>query len=316
MALISILCPCYNEAENLPLFWRTLSEALGDSQYEYEYIFVNDGSSDGTLEYLKLLASENARVRAIDLSRNFGKEAALSAAIDFAAGDAVIPIDADLQDPPELIPEMLRLWQEGFDVVEAQRSDRASDTFGKRLTAHFFYRFHNKISSPKLTENAGDFRLMSRRVVDVIKKLPESQRFMRGLFAWAGFKTTVVQYVRPPRPAGETKYNYKSMWRLALDAITSFSTLPLRLWSYIGAAISMTAFLGTLYIFVRTLVFGKDLPGYASTICLILFLGGVQLLGIGILGEYLGRTYMEVKHRPLYVVADIYGENEGGDEKK
>ncbi|GHV57034.1 glycosyl transferase [Synergistales bacterium] len=274
---------------------------------EFEFIFVNDGSADGTLGVLLSLASDkDNNVRVVNLSRNFGKEAALTAAIDYARGDAVIPIDADLQDPPELVLKMIAKWREGFDVVLARRADRNSDTFAKRVTAMMFYRFHNKISSPPLPENVGDFRLMSRRVVDVLKRLPERQRFMKGLFAWVGFKSALIDYTRQERNAGRSSFNFWRLWRLAVEGITSFSALPLTVWSYLGMFTSLTSILYGAYIVIRTMVRGIELPGYASTICLILFLGGLQLMGIGVMGEYLSRTYMESKQRPIYVVADIF----------
>jgi glycosyltransferase involved in cell wall biosynthesis len=273
---------------------------------DFELVFVNDGSGDGTLAALIGFASARDDVRVINLSRNFGKEAALSAAIDYARGDAVIPIDADLQDPPELIPEMIAKWRDGYDVVLARRVDRKNDGFFKRLTAKYFYRIHNRISSPPLPENVGDFRLMSRRVVDVIKRLPERQRFMKGLFSWVGFRSVSVDYTRPPRSAGSSKFNFFRLWKLAMEGFTSFSTTPLVIWGYIGGFISSAAFVYAAFIIARTVIYGIDVPGYASTICLILFLGGLQMLSIGIVGEYLGRTYMETKQRPLYVVSDVF----------
>ncbi|MDR1020790.1 MAG: glycosyltransferase family 2 protein [Synergistaceae bacterium] len=305
--MISILCPCFNEEKSLPLFWERITGVLDGNGEDYEFVFVNDGSTDGTLSVMLRLAGLRVSVRVISLSRNFGKEAALSAAIDYAAGDAVIPIDADLQDPPELIPDMIAKWKEGYDVVLARRTDRKSDSFLKRWTAGCFYRLHNRISHPPLPENVGDFRLMSRRVIDVVKLLPERQRFMKGLFAWVGFDTAVIGYTRAERSAGKSSFNFFRLWKLAVEGITSFSALPLVIWSYLGGLISLAAFLYAGYIALRTLIYGVSVPGYASTLCLILFLGGLQLLGIGVIGEYLSRTYMEAKGRPLYVVADVFG---------
>jgi glycosyltransferase involved in cell wall biosynthesis len=305
--MISILCPCFNEEKSLPLFWERVTGVLDGSDESYELVFVNDGSTDGTLSVMLALAHLRDSVRIINLSRNFGKEAALSAAIDYANGDAVIPIDADLQDPPELIVEMIAKWKEGYDVVLARRTDRKSDSFFKRWTAGCFYRLHNKISQPSLPENVGDFRLMSRRVVDVVKLLPERQRFMKGLFAWVGFNSASIGYTRTERSAGKSSFNFFRLWKLAIEGITSFSALPLTIWSYLGGLISLAAFIYAAYVAVRTFIYGTDVPGYASTLCLILFLGGLQLLGIGIIGEYLSRTYMESKGRPLYVVADVFG---------
>jgi glycosyltransferase involved in cell wall biosynthesis len=273
---------------------------------DFELIFVNDGSKDGTLEILLGYASQNNFVRVINFSRNFGKEAALTAAIDHARGDAVIPIDVDLQDPPELIIDMIEKWREGFDVVLARRADRRSDSILKRVTAKMFYSFHNKISNPHMPENVGDFRLMSRKVADVIKRLPERQRFMKGLFAWVGFKSTIIDYTRTERSAGQSSFNFWKLWKLALEGITSFSNLPLTIWSYMGFFISAVSFIYAAFIAIRTIIYGVDVPGYSSTLCLVLFLGGLQLLGIGVIGEYLSRTYMETKQRPIYVVSDIF----------
>lgn len=303
--LISIVCPFYNEEEGVDIFFDTLVPIMGKMEkigYEFEIVCVNDGSRDRTLECLNRRADTDPRVRVIDLSRNFGKEAALTAAIDFARGDAVIPIDADLQDPPQLIEEMVKKWQEGFDVVLARRTDRSSDSFMKRFSALAFYRLHNFISKPPIPENVGDFRLMSREVVETIKKMPERHRFMKGLFAWVGFRTCVIDYVRDARRAGTSKFNGWRLWKFALEGITSFSTFPLTMWLYLGSFVAFCSFVYAVFIFSRTMIFGIDLPGYASMLVLILFFGGLQLIGIGVLGEYLGRTYMESKHRPIYVV--------------
>jgi glycosyltransferase involved in cell wall biosynthesis len=304
--MISILCPCYNEEETLPIFFREIvpvAERLGEP---FELVFVNDGSRDSTLNVLLSFAEKDSRVKVVDLSRNFGKEAALTAAIDHASGDAVIPMDADLQDPPELISEMAAKWHEGYEIVLAKRIDRSSDSFMKRFTAQLFYRLHNKISHPPIPENVGDFRLMDRRVVKALRELRERHRFMKGLFAWVGFKTCVIEYVRRHRTAGKSKFNGWRLWKFALEGITSFSTFPLTVWLYFGGFVSLGAFCYGLFIFFRTLILGIELPGYASSICLILFFGGLQLLGIGILGEYVGRTYMESKQRPLYIVRSCF----------
>lgn len=242
----------------------------------------------------------------VDLSRNFGKEAALTAALEHSTGDAVVPIDADLQDPPELIAAMLAKWREGYEVVLARRSDRTSDSWLKRVTAQMFYRVHNRISCPELPENVGDFRLMDRKVVEALGGLHETHRFMKGLFAWVGFKSCIIDYVREARAAGETKFNGWRLWKLAVEGITSFSTFPLTIWFYLGSLTAFGAFIYGAYIVLRTLAWGIEVPGYASLLCLILFFGGLQLLGVGILGEYLGRAYMESKRRPVYVVRDVY----------
>ena len=304
--MISLLCPCYNEEAVLPLFFERITSVMEGIGQDFEIVCVNDGSRDGTLDLLREQAEADERVKVVDLSRNFGKEAALTAALDHSTGDAVVPIDADLQDPPELIGVMLEKWREGYEVVLAHRSNRSSDSWLKRVTARMFYKVHNRISQPELPENVGDFRLMDRRVVDALGGLRETHRFMKGLFAWVGFKTCIVDYVRKPRAAGKTKFNGWRLWKLAVEGITSFSTFPLTVWFYLGSLTAFGAFAYGLYIVLRTLIWGIEVPGYASLLCLILFFGGLQLLGIGILGEYLGRTYMESKKRPVYVVREVY----------
>lgn len=304
--MISILCPCYNEAEALPVFFQEITPVMEKLGEAFEIVCVNDGSRDGTIDVLLSHAEKDPRIKIIDFSRNFGKEAALTAAIDYAQGDAVIPIDADLQDPPELIPRMVEKWREGYEVVLAKRIDRSSDSFMKRLSARLFYRFHNIISQPQIPENVGDFRLMDRCVVDALKNLHEYHRFMKGLFAWVGFRTCTLEYARQVRSAGDSKFNAWRLWKFALEGITSFSTFPLTIWFYIGSVLSLGSFGYGLFIIFRTLFLGIDVPGYPSLICLILFFGGLQLLGVGILGEYVGRTYMESKRRAIYVVRRIY----------
>ena len=272
----------------------------------YEIVFINDGSKDNTLNVL-LNAKQNFKnIRIINFSRNFGKEAALTAGLDKARGDAAIPIDVDLQDPPELIKELVTKWREGYDVVLAKRADRTSDSFAKRVSADLFYKLNGKISNVDIPNNVGDFRLMSKRVVEALNQLPENQRFMKGLFAWVGFKTVVIEYVREKREAGQSSFNGWKLWNFALDGITSFSTLPLRIWLYIGALVSLLSFLYGSFIILKTLIFGVDLPGYASLAVIMLFLGGIQLIGIGILGEYIGRIYSESKRRPSYIIEGEY----------
>ena len=272
----------------------------------YEIICVNDGSIDRTLDALLEAKKKYQNIRIINLSRNFGKEAALTAGIDHALGEAIIPIDADLQDPPELIKAFVKYWHQGYDVVLAKRTDRTADNLWKRITAKLFYKFHNRISQTQIPENVGDFRLISKKVVRSIQNLPENQRFMKGIFAWVGFKTAVVEYKRAPRTAGKTSFNSWKLWNFAIDGITSFSTAPLKLWFYLGFCISLSAFFYGSLIIVRTLVYGIDVPGYASLLTTILFLGGVQLIGIGVLGEYLGRIYIETKRRPTYIVDEEF----------
>ena len=286
-------------------------EQLPDSAARsFEILFVDDGSTDATLAQLKALNSVDKRVRALSLSRNFGKEAALSAGLDEALGNAVIPLDVDLQDPPEVIADMVAKWRDGYDVVYGVRDNRETDSLPKRLTADLYYRAHNWLSHDKIPEHAGDFRLLDRKVVEVIKTMPERNRFMKGLFAWAGFKQTAVSYHRAERTLGRTKFNYVRLWTLALDGITSASTLPLRVWSYLGGFVALFAIFYAIFIVVRTLAFGIEVPGYASMMVAILFLGGLNLLSLGVLGEYVGRILVEVKHRPLYIVRERIG---GGD---
>ena len=304
--IISIIAPCYNEEETIEPFLRRIEEILTQINEPYEIVFINDGSKDNTLNIL-LNAKQNFKnIRIINFSRNFGKEAALTAGLDKARGEAAIPIDVDLQDPPELIKELVAKWREGYDVVLAKRADRTSDSFAKRVSADLFYKLNGKISNVDIPNNVGDFRLMSKRVVEALKQLPENQRFMKGLFAWVGFKTFVIEYVREKREAGQSSFNGWKLWNFALDGITSFSTLPLRIWLYIGALVSFLSFLYGSFIILKTLIFGVDLPGYASLAVIMLFLGGIQLIGIGILGEYIGRIYSESKRRPSYIIEGEY----------
>ncbi len=303
---ISIVVPCYNEEDVIDIFLVHIEPILESLDKSYEIIFVNDGSKDNTFEVMLNAKNKHQNIRILNLSRNFGKEAALTAGLENARGEAVIPMDVDLQDPPELIPSFIEKWEEGFDVVLAKRVDRTSDSFMKRLSASFFYKIHNKISDISIPDNVGDYRLMSKKVIDTLKTLPENQRFMKGLFAWAGYKTTTVEYKREVRIAGKSSFNGWKLWNFALDGITGFSTVPLRLWLYIGLVISLFAFLYGSLIIVKTLILGIDLPGYASLLTVVLFLGGIQLIGIGVLGEYIGRMYKESKRRPVYIIENEY----------
>jgi len=303
---ISIVCPMYCERGSVdPLFNRLLPvlESLGES---FEIVCVDDGSTDETLALLKEYQRTEPRLRILELSRNFGKEAALTCGIDHARGDAVIPIDADLQDPPELIVDLVSTWRQGFDVVLAQRINRDADTLSKRITAKWFYRCINAISDNPLPSNVGDFRLMDRKVVEALKRLPERQRFMKGLFAWIGFRQAIVPYTRERREAGTSKFRWWQLWNFALEGIFSFSTAPLRIWVYLGMLIATSSFMYASFIVVRTLWLGIDIPGYASLITVALFLGGIQLVGLGVLGEYIGRIYGEVKGRPIYIVREEF----------
>lgn len=309
---LSLVIPVYNEFEAVQPFINRVANVLDPhGGINYELVFVNDGSTDGTLERVIDIQQSNPRIKIVDLSRNFGKEAALTAGLRLATGQIVVPIDVDLQDPPELIIEMVEKWREGYEVVLARRANRDSDTWAKRTSAHWFYRLHNKISTPKLPENVGDFRLMDRVVVDALNQLPESRRFMKGLFAWVGFRAAYVDYSRAERFAGTTKFNGWKLWNFALEGVTSFSTDPLRIWTYLGFVVSASSFLYASLIVLKVLIIGVEVPGYASLMVAVMFFGGLQLMGIGIIGEYLGRTYIESKQRPVYLIRKIYVQGDG-----
>ncbi len=310
-AHLSLVVPVYNEEAALEPFFRTVEPIVEGLADDYEIICVNDGSTDGSLEGLRAMRARNPRIKIIDLSRNFGKEQALTAGLDHATGDAVVPLDADLQDPPELIPEMVEKWRDGFDVVLAVREDRHSDSLLKRVTAGWFYRVFRAMSDTDLPENAGDFRLMDRRVVDALKLMTERNRFMKGIFAWAGFRQAQVSYSRPERAAGASKWSGRKLLNFGLDGLFSFSILPLRMWTWMGLVVSALAMAFMLYIVIDALVVGNPVPGYPSLIAIVLFFNGLIMIGLGILGEYLGRTFLEAKQRPLYLVRTIEGcENE------
>ena len=304
--VISLVCPCYNEEEVIALFLQEVEPILNDIGKSYEIIFVNDGSRDATMEVLLDAKQHNPCLRIINLSRNFGKEAALTAGLDYARGEVIIPMDVDLQDPPSLLKSFIKEWEKGYDVVLAKRVDRSSDSPAKILSAKYFYKIHKRLAHVDIPENVGDYRLITKKVLTALQQLPENQRFMKGIFAWVGFKTTVVEYKRDKRQAGSTSFNAWKLWNLALEGITSFSTVPLRVWLYLGTLISTFAFFYGSFIVIKTVIFGVDSPGYASIMTAILFLGGVQLIGIGVLGEYIGRMYMESKRRPTYIVEDEY----------
>lgn len=308
---LSIIVPVLDEEEAIGPFLAEIAMILERTGLECEILFVDDGSTDRTADILLELCRESPMIRLIRLSRNFGKEAALTAGLEAAAGDAVILMDVDLQDPPELVLDFVRLWQAGYDVVYGQRVSRRSDTLAKRVTARLFYRFFNGISSQQLEPDAGDFRLLSRRAVDATLQLRERNRFMKGIFAWVGFPTVGVPYARPPRSAGNSKFDYWKLWNLALDGLTNFSTVPLRIWTYIGGLTALAAAIYAIIIIIRTLVFGVDVPGYASLLVVMLFLGAAQLISLGIIGEYLGRLHIEVKRRPIYLVREQAGRGIG-----
>jgi polyisoprenyl-phosphate glycosyltransferase len=304
---LSIVVPMFNEAEVLPTFFARLQTTLDALGVAYEVICVNDGSTDGTRQFLEEAHARDPRIRVLNFARNFGKETALTAGLDHTRGLAVIPMDADLQDPPELIGEMLDRWHQGFDVVLAIRRDRSTDSRAKRLTARAFYSVINRVARIRIPANAGDFRLMDHRVVETLRHLRERNRFMKGLFAWVGFKQCEIGYERQARGGGQTKFNYWRLWNFALDGITGYSTVPLRIAGYVGTFVAVFALLYGSYLVFRTLAFGKDLPGYASTMVAVLFMGGAQLVVLGVIGEYLGRIYSEAKQRPLYIVESSLG---------
>jgi glycosyltransferase involved in cell wall biosynthesis len=304
---ISIVVPLYNEEKNIDYLFKRLTSVLNKITSSYEIVCVNDGSRDNTLECLIEQNRYNPAIKVVNLSRNFGKEIALTAGIDYAIGAAVIPIDADLQDPPELIEELVAKWREGYDVVYATRRTRQGETWLKRFTADAFYQTIGKMSRVPIPRNTGDFRLLDRKVVEALKQLPERTRFMKGLFAWVGFKQTSILFDRQPRFQGKTTWNYWKLWNFALDGIASFSFVPLKVWSYLGLSVSFVSLLYASFLIIRTLIFGIDVPGYASLMVAVLFLGGIQLITLGIIGEYLGRVYEEVKGRPLYFVRESYG---------
>jgi polyisoprenyl-phosphate glycosyltransferase len=302
--VLTVVVPCFNEAEVLACFHARLRPVMAAIGEPWEVLYVNDGSRDGTLAaMLALQDAEPDRVSVLNLARNFGKEAALTAGLDHAAATgAVIAIDADLQDPPEVIPDLVAAWREGFDVAYAQRRARAGESWTKRATAAAFYRLMERLGGKvQLPRDTGDFRLMSRRALDAVLAMRERHRFMKGLFAWVGFPSRAVPYDRAPRAAGETKWNYWALWNLSIEGITSFTTVPLRFATYIGLATAVFALLYGLQVVVKTVIFGNPVAGYPSLMTVVLFLGGVQLMTLGIIGEYLGRVFNEAKARPIYI---------------
>lgn len=304
---ISLIIPVLNEEEAIPIFYDRITSFDGLKPYDLELIFVNDGSRDNTEACLEALAAKDDRVAGVSFSRCFGKEAAMVAGLAHATGDVAIPIDVDLQDPIEIIPEMVRHWERGYSVVLAKRSSRDDDSFVKRFCATRFYWLYNAISPLKIEFNVGDYRLLDRQVVDALLELPERQLFMKGLFAWLGFPQYVVEFKRQKRVAGKSKFNGWKLWNFAIEGITSFSTLPLRIWSYIGMAVAFVSFCYAGFMILEKILYGNAVPGYPSLMAAMLFLGGVQLIGIGVLGEYIGRIYMEAKQRPRYIVRKVIG---------
>ncbi len=305
--LVSIVTPFYNEGEGVKHFYQVMTQTMQRlSDFDFELVCVDDGSKDNTLEQLISISKQDPRVIVLEFSRNFGKEPAMTAGIDAASGDCVIPMDADLQDPPALIGDMLQKWQGGAEVVLAKRVDRSTDSYSKRTTALMFYRLHNALSHLQIPENVGDYRLMDRVVVDALKQLPERQRFMKGLFAWVGFKTATVEYARDARLVGDSKFSGWKLWNFAIEGITSFSLVPLKVWTYVGGIGALIAFLYGVFVIIKTLVLGIDVPGYASLLVVMLFIGSLQLICLGVLGEYIGRIYFESKQRPLYLIRKRY----------
>lgn len=304
---LSLVIPMHDEAEVLEVLFQRLDATVGQLGLSLEIVCVDDGSRDDTWALMRARAATDPRVRLVGLSRNFGKEAALTAGLDVARGDLVVPLDADLQDPPELIAEFVALWEQGYDVVYGVRSDRSSDSRAKRWTAGAFYRLFNFVAEREIPESTGDFRLMDRAVVEALKTLPERNRFMKGLFAWVGFRQVGVSYVRPERAAGTSSFPYRRLFRFALDGMTSFSTAPLRIWTVVGVTSALIALLAAASIVIRVLVVGRDVPGYASLMVAILFAFALQMIALGVLGEYIGRMYQEVKGRPIYLIRDRVG---------
>ncbi|PLR30832.1 glycosyltransferase [Chimaeribacter californicus] len=299
---ISLVVPVYNEEEAIPVFYHTVRDYQELAGVEVEIVFINDGSRDQTAEIIQALEDQDPLVQVVNFSRNFGKEPALFAGLEYATGDAVIPIDVDLQDPINVVPQLIEKWQQGADIVLAKRKDRSSDSRLKRRSASGFYHLHNMISRPKIEENVGDFRLISREFVEKIIQLPERNLFMKGILSWVGGNIAIVEYTREKRVAGNSKFNGWKLWNLALEGFTSFSTVPLRIWTYLGFAISLLSFAYGAYMIIDKLVWGNAVKGYPSLLASVLFLGGVQLIGIGVLGEYIGRIYIESKGRPRYIV--------------
>lgn len=315
LQLLSVVVPVYNEEAVIREFHKRLTSVIDSLRLQSEIIYVNDGSTDASLSILQQMRVDDARIAIIDLSRNFGKEIALSAGLDFTGGDVVIVIDADLQDPPELIPEFISYWKKGFDVVYGRRSVRDGETPMKKFTAYAFYRLMQNVSKVKLPPDTGDYRLLSRRAVESLRTFREQHRFMKGLFAWIGYPQKEVLYRREPRHGGNTKWNYWRLWNFALDGITSFTIFPLKLASYLGILTALGAFCFALVVIYKTLVYGDPVAGYPSLMVVILFLGGVQLIALGVAGEYIGRIFNESKHRPLYFVNRFYDSRRSHENK-
>ncbi len=310
MKSIGIMVPAYNEEDVLEIFYDRITTVMDRlEQYNFNILFINDGSKDNTLQILKTLSQRDKRISYLSLSRNFGKEVAMAAGFDYIKGDAVIIMDADLQDPPELIPEMIEYWEQGYDDVYAKRKTRAGESWFKKITSYSFYRLLQRISRVQIQKDTGDFRLLDRRAVEALKRIRESQRYTKGMFSWIGFKKKEILFDRDPRAAGKTKWNYLKLIELAIEGITSFTITPLKIASYLGITVSTFSFIYMFIIVIKTLLWKESVKGYPSLMVVILFLGGVQLICLGIMGEYLGRIFNETKERPLYLIEEYY-ENE------
>ena len=313
--LVTILVPAYNEKDVLNMLYERLANIMDSNvKYNFEILFINDGSKDNTLDIIKNLREKDKRVCYVNLSRNYGKETAMMAGFDYCKGDCVIILDADLQDPPELIPEMLKYWEEGYDDVYAKRRSRKGESFLKKFTSKMYYKMLQSVTNIEIQKDTGDFRLLDRRCIEALKQLRESQRYTKGLFSWIGYKKKEILFDRDPRAAGKTKWNYRKLVGLSIDGLTSFTTAPLRMSAILGIIISLVGFLYMMVIIIKTLVYGIDVPGYSSTMVVILFLGGIQLIFLGIIGEYLGRAFYETKDRPLYFI-DCYNEERETNQK-
>lgn len=307
--LLSILVPCYNEEAVLPAFYQRTSQVIADiPRYDFQFIFVNDGSKDHTLDVMRELREKDSRVSYVNLSRNFGKEIAMIAGIDYLTGDAAIIMDADLQDPPELIPKMIYWWEKGYQDVSAKRRSRAGESFFKKWSSHAFYTLLQKVSDVPMQRDVGDFRLLDRQCLNALRLMRESQRYTKGLFSWIGFEKKEILFDRDARAAGKTKWNYWKLFNLAIEGITSFTIAPLRTSAFVGCILALISILYMLFIVIRTIIYGDDVPGYPSLISIVLFIGGIQLFFLGVIGEYLGRIFNESKSRPLYLVQDFNGE--------
>ena len=309
--MLSIVVPVMNEEEAVPVFVARVVPTLEEIGEAWEILFVDDGSRDGTVAAIRAAHDADGRIRLVSLSRNFGKEAALTAGLEWCSGDAAVPMDVDLQDPPEILPAFVAEWRAGYEVVYGKRVAREADTLSKRISAGWFYRIFNSLAATPIEPNAGDFRLMDRAVIDATLELRERNRFMKGIFAWVGFRSTAVPYERPARSAGSSKFQAWGLWNFALDGITGYSTVPLRIWTYVGGVVALGAIALTAVTIGKTLLFGAEVSGYASLMSAILFLGAVQLISLGVIGEYLGRMYHEVKRRPIYILSDTLGWQRG-----